>query len=132
MARIEIRFVSFRAMTCRNTCLVWKVRNPGPRLSDLMETKYPRTWHFPFSPGVSGDDHVQDDWESCLAGKRLIYTEKLDGGNTMLSRDGVFARSHTAPASHPSFDYLKPIWSAIRASLGNLCIYGENLYGVHS
>src|SRR5262245_1181681 len=67
-------------------------------------TKYPRTWHFPFSPGKGEDDKIQWEWEACLAGKRLVYTEKLDGGNTMLSKEGVFARSHLEPASHPSFD----------------------------
>lgn len=99
---------------------------------EVVNTKYPRTGHFPFSPGTSDDDKVQWEWEACLAGKRLVYTEKLDGGNTMLSKDGVFARSHLEPASHPSFDHLKPQWAAIRSLLGGLCLYGENMFAVHS
>jgi hypothetical protein len=50
----------------------------------------------------------------------------------MLSREGVFARSHLEPARHPSFDYLKPLWATIRNALGELNVFGENMFAVHS
>jgi hypothetical protein len=97
-----------------------------------MDAKYPRTLHLPFSPGITRDDKILPDAELCFAGRRLVFTEKLDGGNTMISREGVFARSHSEPARHPTFDHLKPLWAAIRHELGDRCLFGENLYAVHS
>jgi hypothetical protein len=97
-----------------------------------MHAKYPRTLHLPFSPGIGNDDRVLWDADSCFASKQLVFTEKLDGGNTMISREGVFARSHTEQARHPSFNHLKPLAATIQHDLGALCLFGENLYAVHS
>lgn len=96
--------------------------------------KYPRTYHFPFSPGKGSDDKVLLDWKEHLDGKYLVFTEKLDGGNTQINPRGVFARSVSGPTSHPSFDYLKSKWASIRADLENnrMTIFGENLYAIHS
>lgn len=59
-----------------------------------METlKYPRTYHFPFSPGTTSDDRIKHDWQGILANE-LVITEKLDGENTCIKFDGVYARSH--------------------------------------
>lgn len=96
--------------------------------------KYPRTYHFPFSPGATSDDKILFDWEEHLKDKKLIATEKLDGGNTQINKEGVFARSISGPTSHPSFDYLKPIWASIKSDLEtkNISIFGENLFAIHS
>lgn len=94
--------------------------------------KYPRTYHFPFSPGKGSDDKVHYSWEEYLKNKCLIYTEKLDGGNTQINKDGVFARSISGPTNHPSFDHLKAKWSTIRYELGGLTLYGENMFAIHS
>lgn len=43
-------------------------------------TKYPRTYHLPFSEGLQNDDRkVDDDWWEYLKDKTLVLTEKLDG-----------------------------------------------------
>jgi len=97
-----------------------------------MLEKYPRISHFPFSPGATGNDRINDGYWSALKGELLIYTEKLDGENTDLNRHGVFARSHSAPTHSPWTDYLKPKWATIAGDLGDLHVFGENLYAVHS
>lgn len=49
-----------------------------------METpqKYPRTYHWPTSPGVGSDDKMLRDAAPFL-GIPLVITEKLDGGNCL-------------------------------------------------
>lgn len=97
-----------------------------------MSNKYPRIPHFPFSPGVARDDNINYDYWNRLSTERVVITEKLDGENTCFNKEGVFARSHSKPTQNPWADYLKPKWSALKNNLGNLEIFGENLYAVHS
>jgi hypothetical protein len=95
--------------------------------------KYERTYHFPFSPGQTSDDKVQlDYWQFVSQMKSVVLTEKLDGENNCLSRYGVFARSHAAPTVSPWTARLRQRWAQIRNDLGDLEIFGENLYAVHS
>lgn len=53
--------------------------------------KYPRTYHLPCSPGATNDDRFMDTsvLEKCI----VIASEKLDGENTTIYRDGFHARS---------------------------------------
>jgi len=95
--------------------------------------KYGRTWHYPFSPGTTSDDRIQYDyWEYLTRIPRLIHTEKLDGENNCLSRLGVFARSHAAPTTSPWTETLRQYWKLIKNDLGNVEIFLENLYAIHS
>lgn len=95
--------------------------------------KYERTYHFPFSPGQTSDDKVQSNyWEFVSHMKRIVLTEKLDGENNCLSRYGVFARSHAVSTVSPWTAQLRERWALIRNDLGELEIFGENLYAVHS
>lgn len=95
--------------------------------------KYGRTWHYPFSPGTTSDDRIQYEyWQSLQQIPVLIHTEKLDGENNCLSRYGVFARSHAAPTTSPWTATIRQYWQSIRNDLGNLEIFLENLYAVHS
>ncbi|MBX7242507.1 MAG: RNA ligase family protein [Bacteroidia bacterium] len=94
-------------------------------------SKYGRTYHFPFSPGTSSDDKVLSAWQSLLE-HEIIITEKLDGENTCLKQSGVYARSHVAPTQNPWAGNMWDIWKSRRNSLGELEIFGENLYGLHS
>lgn len=99
--------------------------------------KYPRTYHFPFSEGLTNNDKkVPDDWWDNFAGKELVLTEKLDGQNNSIFIDGVFARSHSSITSNPwdkyffefggVFDKCKPFLTDGEG------IYGESLYAIHS
>jgi hypothetical protein len=95
--------------------------------------KYGRTYHYPFSPGTSSDDRIQFDyWQHLQAMPALLHTEKLDGENNCLNRYGVFARSHAAPATSPWTSSLRQCWESIRHDLGDLELFGENLYAIHS
>lgn len=55
--------------------------------------KYPRTYHFPFSPGRSADDKIFNDFESYFKDKQVVITEKMDGENTSIYKDMCHARS---------------------------------------
>jgi hypothetical protein len=98
-----------------------------------MNTKYPRTMHFPYSPGAKNDDRIAFD-SPRLLNTPVVFTEKLDGENTCLNREGVFARSHGAPTLNPWAQYLKPVWQSRLSDLTslNIDLFGESLYGIHS
>ncbi len=97
-----------------------------------METqKYPRTYHFPFSLGTTSDDRIKHDWQAILA-HELVITEKLDGENTCIKSDGVYARSHAAPTRNPWAKNMWTTWEQVKNSLGDFDVFGENLYGLHS
>ena len=98
-----------------------------------LSRKYGRTFHYPFSPGTTSNDRINHDyWTNVLAIPKIIHTEKLDGENTCLNQYGVFARSHAAPTRHPWANYLKERWQFIKNDLGDLEIFGENIYAIHS
>lgn len=98
-----------------------------------LSKKYGRTFHYPFSPGTTSDDRINHQyWNDVSQIEKLVHTEKLDGENTCLNQYGVFARSHAAPTIHPWANYLKERWHLIKRDLGDLEIFGENLYAIHS
>jgi hypothetical protein len=93
--------------------------------------KYPRTYHFPFSPGTTSDDRIAKSFDRLLT-EPIVITEKLDGENTCLNQYGVFARSHAAPTRNPWANYLWDHWNGLHKQLGELELFGESLYAVHS
>jgi ATP-dependent RNA circularization protein (DNA/RNA ligase family) len=96
-------------------------------------SKYPRTYHFNFSPGATNDDRISDSMSN-LIGQEIVITEKLDGENTSMTDGGVFARSHA--------DYTTSPWSREVRALHKLMVedelgdgvylFGENMEGIHS
>jgi hypothetical protein len=95
--------------------------------------KYGRTYHYPFSPGTTSDDRIHHDyWSDVNKLKTIVHTEKLDGENNCLSRYGVFARSHAAPTVSAWTKEIRQRWELIRNDLGDIEIFGENLYAIHS
>lgn len=95
--------------------------------------KYGRTYHFPFSPGTTSDDRIQhDSWNLISKMKQVIHTEKLDGENNCLNKYGVFARSHAAPTTSPWTTAIRQRWQRLQHDLGDLEIFGENIYAIHS
>jgi hypothetical protein len=93
--------------------------------------KYGRTYHYPFSPGVKNDDRINHEWQN-ICGHDSVFTEKLDGENTCISQFGLYARSHSAPTQNPWAKHLIPLWEQLKDKLGDLEIFGENLYAIHS
>src|SRR3989304_4535427 len=63
---------------------------------------------------------------------KLIASEKLDGQNDCFKKEGVFARSHTAPSAHLWDKPMWDRWELIKNDLKGLEIFGENMYGIHS
>lgn len=94
--------------------------------------KYPRTFHLPWSQGNTADDIKLIDLHH-FKDKMLIYTEKLDGENTVMSRDTIHARSEDGDYNAPWQTYVKSLWASIRHTIPeDMYICGENMYAVHS
>jgi len=97
------------------------------------QRKYGRTWHYPFFPGTTSDDRINAHyWQDLQAIASLVHTEKLDGENNCLNRHGVFARSHAAPTDSAWTHKIRQRWQLLKHDLGDLELFGENLYAVHS
>lgn len=94
--------------------------------------KYNRTFHFPFSPGATNDDKIAASMDA-LIGVPIVITEKMDGSNTSLERDGCFARTHAGPPSHSSFDSLKALHATIKHNIPHsFQLFGEWCFALHS
>jgi len=93
--------------------------------------KHPRTFHLPWSPGVTDDDRVMPDLFG-LEGEEVVATVKMDGEQTSMYRDGFHARS-VDPSPHPSRDWLWGVHRRMGHEIPeNWRVCGENLYAVHS
>lgn len=94
--------------------------------------KYPRTYHLPWSPGVTDDDRVMNDPDAAFGDRRIVVTEKVDGECTTMYRDYLHARS-VDYAPHPSRDRVRALHASIAHDIPDgwrLC--GENVYALHS
>jgi hypothetical protein len=94
--------------------------------------KYNRTFHLPWSKGATNDDKIATDLSYLINGE-IVITEKMDGSNTSLETNGCFARTHSGPPTHISFDGLKAFHSTIRHKISKgTQLFGEWLYAKHS
>lgn len=93
--------------------------------------KYPRTYHLPWSPGLSKDDIILADVKN-FVGKEVVVTEKLDGENTTLYRDHYHARSldstHHVSQGRAKAEHAKIQWD-IPEDWRVVC---ENMFAKHS
>jgi hypothetical protein len=97
-----------------------------------VSTKYPRSFHLPWSPGGTSDDKRLRD-VGRLVDTEVVITEKCDGSNLTYTRKSVFSRSHAGPPSHPSFDLAKATHARIAHMLPEgLSLFCEYCYAVHS
>jgi hypothetical protein len=99
--------------------------------------KYPRTFHLPWSPGMTADDKMMSSTESLEAADEIIVTEKRDGENSSLyhcSLDpSIHARSINGYEPHPSRSWMKTFHAMICQDIPlwwRLCC--ENVYAKHS
>ncbi|MEV4679337.1 RNA ligase family protein [Streptomyces kurssanovii] len=96
-----------------------------------MRTHYPRTAHLPWSPGATSDDVRVADLDG-LRGREVVVTEKLDGENTTLYRDGLHARSLDS-AHHPSRAWVKALQGRVAHGIPEgWRVCGENMFARHS
>lgn len=96
-------------------------------------SKYNRTYHLFFSPGATNDDRISDSVDTLL-GKEIVITEKLDGENTGMKDEGVYARSHAAFTTSAWSREVRQLHKIkVEDMLGeNVFLFGENLEGIHS
>ena len=93
--------------------------------------KYPRTYHFSYSPGVKNDDRIVED-DNMFDGQKVVATIKMDGENTSIYSDHIHARSLDS-GRHPSRNYVKKLQGEIGYKIPKgwrFC--GENLFAKHS
>lgn len=96
-----------------------------------MHYKYPRTFHFPWSPGATKDDKILTSTNH-FKGRTVVVTEKMDGENCTMYSNHIHARSVDSNA-FISQDYVRAFWGSIRHNIPeNVRICGEDLYAKHS
>jgi hypothetical protein len=101
-------------------------------MNDIKSNKYPRTPHLPWSPGGTNDDKRITNVDG-LIGELIVITEKCDGSNLALTRDAVFARSHSSTPTHASFNFAKSKHAEIAFEIPEgITIFCEYCYAVHS
>ncbi len=99
----------------------------------VLSRKYGRTYHFSFSPGTTSDDRISHNYYDHLQKmNNAVLTEKLDGENNCLSKIGVFARSHAATTESRWTKDLRQRWELMKNDLGDMQIFLENMYAIHS
>lgn len=95
-------------------------------------SKYPRTYHLPYSPGTTSDDRIAKSIDSIL-NIDIIITEKLDGSNTAITKEGVYGRSHAELTKNPWDVKSWDLWNIIKNDLSeDVFLFGEGMYGIHS
>ena len=93
--------------------------------------KYPRTYHLPWSPGATKDDRILKE-DSLFLDKNVVVTLKMDGENTTMYNDKVYARSIDG-ISDDTKHWIKNFHQKIAWEIPEgwrLC--GENLHIKHS
>ncbi|TRZ48823.1 MAG: hypothetical protein D4S01_09695, partial [Dehalococcoidia bacterium] len=93
--------------------------------------KFPRTYHFPWSPNLQNDDRQHEDVDF-FKGKEVVATEKMDGENTTLYHDYSHARS-TDSRNHESRNWVKRLHGQIAHDIPEgWRVCGENLFAKHA
>lgn len=96
--------------------------------------KYQRTYHVPWSKGISSDDKIKKDL-SMFYGKIVVITEKLDGENTTMypryDMSGIHARSLDSPMNWTR-EWVRAVQVAIVEMIKGYRICGENMTAIHS
>lgn len=90
--------------------------------------------HLPWSQEQTRRNKYLDAVEGLLfTHGEAVLMEKIDGSNVCLTRENLFARSHSREPEHRSFDRLKARWPQLHYRIPEtLAIYGEWVYATHS
>jgi hypothetical protein len=92
-------------------------------------SKYNRTNHLPYSPGSMMIEYLIVS----TLGYRNSYYEKLDGENTGMKDEGVYARSHAEFTTSGWSREVRQLHKVKVGQLGEgLFLFGENMEGIHS
>ena len=95
-----------------------------------MNTKYPRTPYWPYSPSIGREDGVHPEPHH-FVGVPVVVTEKLDGSNTLLHAGKVYGRSVSALSEAKWLGMVRK-HHAWKVTEPDVYLYGEDIYGVHS
>lgn len=96
--------------------------------------KYPKTWHFSWSPGTQSDDRFlsEEQYENIRSLGDVVVTEKRDGENTTLYPHHMHARSLDS-RMHPTRNWVKRLHGEVAWKIpATYRVCGENLYARHS
>lgn len=97
-------------------------------------SKYPRTYHVPFSKSITTDDKISklEDFLIFLQND-FIITEKLDGQNQAMTKTTLFARSHSSADISPWSVKIRMLHQQIKHDLeDDVYLFGESLEAIHS
>ena len=98
----------------------------------MIRFKHPRTFHLPWSLGITDDDKILSSVEQ-FKDKEIVITEKRDGECTSLYSDGYLHARSVDGSHHPWQSRLKRIWMERCYLLPpNWRLVGENLTASHS
>jgi hypothetical protein len=96
-----------------------------------MKLKYPRTFHLPWSLGITSDDKVLES-DECFHGKEVVVTEKMDGENSTIARNYFHSRSLDS-STHWSRSRIKALQGSLSYRIPEgIRICGENVFACHS
>ena len=95
-----------------------------------MDAKYPKTPYWPYSPSIGRHELVHPD-PGRFVGEPVVITEKLDGGNTLLHKGHVYARSVSLPSEAKWMAMVKK-HHAWKVTEPDVYLYGEDVFAVHS
>lgn len=105
--------------------------NNGNDIDFLEYVKYPRTYHVPWSPGITDDDRIVKDM-NIFDDNRVVVTRKMDGENFTGYNNYCHARSVDG-RHHYTRDWAKNFWAQRSYELPDgWRVCAENLYAVHS
>ena len=97
-----------------------------------MPPKYPKTPYWPYSPDLGRRRqplvHADPEW---FVGREVVVTEKVDGGNTLVHRGRVYARSVAEPSTAGWMAMVKK-HIAWKVQEEDHFLYGEDIYAIHS
>lgn len=94
--------------------------------------KYPKTFHLPWSLGISNDDKIISSLKDLEKAEEVVVTLKMDGENTSLYHNGCHARSLDSKY-HESRNWVKQLQGSIAHLIpANYRLCGENLFAKHS
>jgi hypothetical protein len=98
----------------------------------ILRWRYPRTYHVPFSPGLTKEERALPNLDDFI-GQRVVVSRKVDGEGTTIMSDGyVHARSPES-ASHPSQSRVRALAAQVGPQLpAGWRICGENLQAKHA
>ena len=95
-------------------------------------TKYPRSFHLPWSLGSTDDDNTLSG-VAHFVGQEIVVTEKLDGENTTIYPDGYMHARSLDGRTHESQTWVRALAGRIGRDIpSTMRICGENVYARHS